>query len=157
MRRASSRIDDGLPCDRGFIAIVFLVTLISAWLLMMPFVPAIAKTTINRFHLRTSHFAGWFLQQPIPAMYNLANHYEVSRCNADGETQVVESGMINHFPVRVITFGNGRYRMLGDRQSCQLSVTSSYRGMRQQTKFFVDAMNDDGFLMSRVQESEDVR
>lgn len=140
--------------DVGFYAIIGLVATIVVWLMLMPIVPSIAETTINRFHLRTRSFPQWVIQQPIPSMYNLANHYRVTRETAGGETEVLESGAINHFPTRIITFANGRYRSLHDRIECQLVVTSSYRGIRQQTQYQITPNKSGGFAMRQIDESE---
>ncbi|QDT11117.1 hypothetical protein [Planctomycetes bacterium K23_9] len=140
---------EDLSPDVGFVAIVFLVIAISTWLLLMPAVPAIAQTTINRFHFRTASFSQWAIQQPIPAMYNLANRFQVTQRSADGSDQVLASGMVNHFPARKITFANGRYRNLKTRCACDLQVTSSYRGLQQRTQFHIEPQSDGGFVMSR--------
>ena len=63
--------------DVGFLVICLLVCLHVIWLLLMPWVPGIAKATMNRFHLSSSSFAVWAIQFPIPTMYNFANQYEV--------------------------------------------------------------------------------
>lgn len=63
--------------DWGFRVFVGVIAVIAAWLIAMPWVPAIAKTTMNRFHLRTSSFAAWAIQQPIPPMYNFRNTTQI--------------------------------------------------------------------------------
>ena len=143
--------------DYGFIAIVGFVAAIVVWLLLMPFVPTIAESTINRFHFRTQSFPLWVIQQPIPAMYNLANHYEVTRESETGEKEILESGTINHFPARVVTFANGRYRTLHERQACDLQVTSSYRGQRQRTYYRLTPNENGGFAMHQIHALEMAR
>ena len=91
------------PIDYGFRAIVTLVVLIAIWLLLMPWVPVIASATLHRFHLRTSNFALWAIQQPIPSMYNFANRYEVREIPPgllDPIIENTEKRYINHFPTQ---------------------------------------------------------
>ena len=65
------------PRDLSFYAIVALIALIALWLLLMPWIPGVAKQSLQRFHLRTPSFAVWAAQFPIPSMYNFANQYKV--------------------------------------------------------------------------------
>lgn len=142
--------------DIGFIAIVTLVALIALWLLLMPILPAVTIATINRFHLRTPSFVQWASQQPIPAMYNMANRVELTRTE-DGEPRLVRSGTINHFPVRVVTFADGRYDCLRDGRACRLRVTSAYRGQQRQTEFELIPDHAGNFIMTRTVAAENER
>lgn len=132
--------------DRGFCAIVALIVIIAAWLLLFPFVTPIAQTTLNRFHFKTGTFWQWAIQQPIPAMYSFRNTYEVTKTSTEtGQPTVTESGTINHFPLRVVTFANGRYRNLLDGQPSTLHVASTYRGHRLESHYDVTPDNHGGF------------
>lgn len=137
--------------DPGYFGIVGLVALIFGWLLLMPFVSAIRATTMNRFHLRTASFWQWAVQQPIPAMYNFANHVEVTRTDPlTGKTDVVLQRPVNHFPVQAMTFATGRYQCLNEGLPCQIRATSTYRGDALETVFDVVAGDHRSFVMTRV-------
>lgn len=136
--------------DLGFIAIVALIALITCWLLLMPIMPAITIATIHRFHLRTPSFLQWAIQQPIPAMYNMANRAELTRTGPDGDQRLIRSETINHFPVRVVTFADGRYDCFQTGRAYHLSVTSAYRGQQQTTEFEITPDHDGKFIMSRM-------
>lgn len=120
--------------DYGMFAIITLIVLIAIWLIAMPLVPAIARATLNRFHLNTSSFVRWAVQFPIPAMYNFANRYEVRLEEGDLATPNVEAErLVNHFPARIFTFADGRYFHLRHGSDCWLLMESSYRGQSVRT------------------------
>ena len=124
--------------DRGFIAIVTLVAANAVWLLMMPWVPGIARCTLDRFHLRTGSFAAWAIQCPIPSMYNFANRYEAREFPpglVDPIIDTVEPRYVNHFPARVFTFADGRWRLQKDGRDRWVTIESSYRGQTIQSRF----------------------
>ncbi|QDT02575.1 hypothetical protein K227x_09530 [Rubripirellula lacrimiformis] len=151
--------------DYGFIAIVMFVVAISIWLVLMPWVPAIASATMHRFHLRSSSFACWVTQFPIPTMYNFANQVEVTNIppgfvdpileNPLGEISPATSGSrryINHFPFRIITFVSSRYRNLKDGTDRWFTLNSSYRGQSIQTRIHADPDGDHkgGYVIVRL-------
>jgi hypothetical protein len=136
--------------DYGFWAIVSLVVLIAIWLLLMPWVPAIASATLHRFHLRTRSFVLWAIQQPIPSMYNFANRYEVREIPPGFLNPIFESNekrYINHFPVRILTFANTRYRYLHDGRDRWVMIDSTFRGQRIESHYHAKPRDDGGFEM----------
>lgn len=146
--------DQAPRVDVGFLAIIGLVTIVAAWLLAMPLVPAISTATMNRFHLCSKTFAGWAIQQPIPAMYNLANRYEIYRqlpaswsdpTVNDHDDERLEAGYVNHFPSRLITFANARARLLREQEDRWYQLESSYRGRTLTTRWHV-GLGDQGRL-----------
>ncbi|OYP30348.1 hypothetical protein [Rhodopirellula sp. MGV] len=123
--------------DYFFIAVLLLTGLVSGWLLLMPFVPAIARMTMRRFHLSSESFGLWAIQAPIPAMYNFGNQYEVSDLPAGLITPVLDTTRpryINHFPTRMLTFANTRYNLLCEGRHCYLTIRSAYRGQLLESK-----------------------
>lgn len=95
--------------DREAMILAAVIASIVCWLVLLPLWPALQRATIARFHLATSSFWLWSLEQAIPAMYNLENRYWIEE--PDGR-EVRSSGYLNHFPTRVVTFGDGRIRWL---------------------------------------------
>ncbi len=143
--------------DHGFIAILSLLVLVAAWLLLMPVVPSIASSTMHRFHLRTSSFAWWVAQFPIPPMYNFANRYETSDIPPGFVDPILESRekrYINHFPARVLTFANGRYQHLHHGTDRWLTIESSYRGQQLKTRFHAEPKEGNGFRLIRLPPEE---
>jgi hypothetical protein len=120
--------------DFGFVFILLLILVIAGWLIAMPFSLFVQRTTLDRFHLQTRSFLGWAIQQPVPAMYNFYNHYEVrpspwkSMSDDPLEEASSETGTINHFPVRIFTFGDNRSIFLAQPERRTLDAWSSYRG-----------------------------
>jgi hypothetical protein len=113
--------------------LVVLMALVAAWLLALPLSPLIQSASLERFHLRSSRFLWWAVQQPIPAMYNFENRYWASRFplergQLDETPAHIETSMINHFPGRVYTFANNRGRLLHTREPHFLYMRSRYRG-----------------------------
>lgn len=140
--------------DYGMLVIVTLVVTIAIWLLLMPVVPAIASATLHRFHLRTSSFAAWAMQFPIPAMYNFANRYKVDAnpvsLESSPETIPLDGRMVNHFPARIFTFADGRYLHLRHDEDRWLTIESSYRGQGLRTHFHAEPAEDFGFNLRRL-------
>ncbi len=114
--------------DYGFAAIVVLLASIALWLIAMPYCEFIQRATLRRFHLQTDTFVRWAAQAPIPAMYNFHNTFEVfpapGRSSSD---RVPLKGTLNHFPVRLFTFGDNREVMFRRREKRTLTLTSRYR------------------------------
>jgi len=144
-------------------AIVALVATIAIWLLLMPLVPAIASVTLRRFHLRTDSFVAWAVQFPIPAMYNFANRFEVRDSVADPSGDAMEDSaaptrrMVNHFPSRIFTFGDGRYLHLRHGEDRWLTIESSYRGQTLRSQFHAEALPGGGFKLHRLDSAEKIR
>ena len=108
---------------------------------------------MHRFHLRSSSFWVWAVQQPIPAMYNFANRFEVQQyppdfISADFLNPLMvepERRYLNHFPARVLTFANTRYIYLRDGQDRWVTIESSYRGQQLETKFHAKSRAEGGY------------
>jgi hypothetical protein len=132
--------------DWGFRAIVVLVALIAVWLLWMPWSVEITRITMRRFQLQTNSFLMWAVQFPIPAMYNFANEAEIDPYPpglVDPIFAESETRYLNHFPVRCITFGDGRYHYLQEGRDRWITVETRYRGRRLESRFHAH-VNPDG-------------
>ncbi len=150
------------------IAIYSLITACALWVLLMPWVPSVAESSMRRFHLTHPSFGAWAIQQPIPAMYNFANTYEIRQWPphvagsllvdqildlAEGETPdfgKLHSDHINHFPARVATFSSQRIHCCGPNQDRWLVTTSTYRGQRVKTLTELKALGDGQFNVTRT-------
>lgn len=144
--------------DVGFRSIVALVAIVVIWLLLTPLVPSIARASMQRFHLRGESFWVWAVQFPIPTMYNFANRYQISELPPDlVDPVLIESDKryINHFPTRVVTFFNTRYRYLNAGTDRWLTIETTYRGQRIESQFHVKAKEgDQGFDLLRLADTE---
>ena len=146
--------DSSANRDYGFIAIVGLLIAVAVWLLLMPIVGSVAETTMRRFHLRTSSFASWAVQFPIPSMYNFSNRYQFDHYPPGLVDPLfhepVEKRYINHFPVRCVTFADGRYLELRAGKDRWITVDSSYRGKQIESRFHAKPKPEGGFTLERL-------
>jgi len=152
--------ESGFAADRGCVAIVVLISVIAIWVLVMPVVPGIASTTLRRFHLQTSSFAGWAAQFPIPSMYNFANTYQVRKwpegamdempVMIDDDEAIIQARHINHFPSRVITFGRQRHDFLVPKEDRWYKLQSSYRGLELISYVKLNYNGDSGYTYIRT-------
>ncbi len=146
--------------DWGFITIVALVVVNGVWVLLLPWVPAIASATLHRFHLRSTSFWVWAAQFPVPSMYNFANRFEMTDVPPGFIDPILISPLddesnkryVNHFPTRWLTFANARYRFLRDGRDRWLTIDSTYRGQRLETRMHAkpDADGKGGYLLIRL-------
>jgi hypothetical protein len=134
--------------DLGYIMILGLIVAVSCWLLAMPFSRFIQDSTLHRFHLTTRHFAIWAVQQPIPAMYNFYNRFEVSPSPwKKSDPSSVHAETLNHFPLRIITFGDNRRLFLPADEPRQIDIWSRYRGNELRTRYLATPLPDGGFQL----------
>ena len=112
-----------------------LALVVAAWLSCLPFSSTLQRLSLARFHLSSSSFAEWAWQQPIPPMYNFENHYWLyspSLAVTDSgrlfdPTVAEQTEAINHFPARVVTFADNRYRLFHERTERYVRLQSRYR------------------------------
>lgn len=134
--------------DWGYRGIAALILSVALWLLAMPVCPFIQQATFNRYHLQTGSFAAWAAQAPVPAMYNFHNRYRIEPQPWDATPlSHPVTGTINHFPVRLYTFGDNRPLMLPDPQRRMLTVESQYRGRSLRTQWMVTPSEDGGYAL----------
>jgi hypothetical protein len=143
--------------DIGFVAIIGLLAINALWLLWMPWSQEISKATMRRFHLQTGSFIAWAVQFPIPAMYNFANQAEIDHYPpglVDPLLDQSEKHYLNHFPARCFTFADGRYSHLRQREDRWITIESSYRGRRLETRFHARPNPEGGFELIRLSSTE---
>lgn len=134
--------------DLGYVMMLGLIVAVSCWLLAMPFSRFIQDSTLHRFHLTTRHFALWSMQQPIPAMYNFYNRFEVSPSPwKKSEPSSVHAETLNHFPLRIITFGDNRQLFLPADEPRQIDIWSRYRGNELRTRYLATPLAEGGFQL----------
>lgn len=139
--------------DLGFIGILLLVATIAVWLFWMPWSAEISRASMRRFHLQGESFLAWAVQFPIPAMYNFSNRAEITRYPpglVDPLLDQTHTGYLNHFPIRCVTFADGRYRHLRDKNDRWVTVVSSYRGRHVESRFHVRSKAEGGFELLRL-------
>ena len=156
-RRERETRDDSNSRDYGFIAIITLAIVVAVWLLLMPWIPAIARQTLDRFHLATPSFARWVVQFPIPSMYNCANEFKVQEIPPGLADPIIDDDWryVNHFPARIITFGDGRYHYLLDREDRWFTLRSTYRGQTLESRIHLEPVGKRGlFRFQRLGHTE---
>lgn len=127
-------------------AIIALLVIVAGWLLALPLSSHVRRVAMDRYHLQSGSFVGWAIQAPVPAMYNFYNRYrlEPQPWDATPLSRPV-SGTINHFPLRLYTFGDTRARLLDDPNFRMLTLRSDYRGDSIATRWVVNETADGGF------------
>ncbi len=160
------------PKDPFLVVIYALMVACAAWILFMPWVPAVAQASMRRFHLSTSSFLNWAIQQPIPSMYSFANTYEIRQWppsvsndlvtdplagySLDGagvakgdDFGILHRDYINHFPARAYTFSLERSIVCGKNEDRWVVTLSTYRGQRVETLAELKAMGSGRFVVTR--------
>ena len=93
--------------DWFFHVICGMIACVVLWLILTPIVPAVAESTMRRFHLCSRSFWWFAVQQPVPSMYNFANEFQPSAVPfaLDESTDIFsvsgEKGprrFVNHYP-----------------------------------------------------------
>lgn len=152
----------------GLTAIYAMIAAYAVWILLMPFCGPIARHALQRFHLVTPTFIGWAVQQPIPAMYNFANTFEVRQWPPREEAAATKSllpfesplgdehdfgrihlGYINHFPSRAYTFASQRIHCCSPNEDRWIVTESSFRGQRVKVLVHLDAVGNGQFEVTR--------
>ncbi len=115
---------------------------IAVWLVSLPFSEKIQQATLMRFHLQSPSFLAWCGLQVVPAMYNLENRYwlseRVEQDDATRSVRCIESGTTNHFPTRMITSFDARYRFFRQLDHAEVILESRYRDQVLATRWQVD-------------------
>ena len=90
-------------------------------------------------------------------MYNFANRAEVDIYPpglVDPLLDETEKRHLNHFPVRCVTFADGRFRHFLENQDRWITVDTSYRGQKLETRFHAKAKPQGGFELIRLPDAE---
>ena len=129
------------------------VLAISTWLILMPFNKQVQQATMLRFHLQSKSFIAWCGLQVVPSMYNLENRYWLTevRQNSDGKWTLhkVDSGMANHFPTRMLTSYDARYRFYGERRQTEMLLESRFQNRALVTKWRVERQVDNSLIVTQ--------
>lgn len=142
--------------DLSSLAMLILIGGVAIWILALPLSRTVQDCYLRRFHLATPSFPLWAMQQAVPSMYNLENRYWCCTEPVDAEhlwdqksgASVAKSNMANHFPTRVITFGDARrfIRMNGE---SNFYIESKYRGRKLRSIYTLDSIGENKFELVR--------
>ena len=148
--------------DIGFYVVSSMIIAVVVWILMTPFVPSVAKSTMERFHLKTKSFELWSLQQVVPSMYNFGNSVAVSNTPpgmidemAFEPLEPVDSErprFVNHFPMRRLTFADARAQLFYRGEHKWLDMKSTYRGMEVQSRIHAKPIGGGEYEVIRMDE-----
>jgi hypothetical protein len=129
------------------------VLAIATWLVLMPFNKRVQQATMLRFHLQSKSFLAWCGLQVVPSMYNLENRYWLteSHQNRDGtwSQKKIDSGMANHFPTRLLTSYDARYRFYGDRRQAEMHLESRFQNQALVTKWKIVRQLDNSLIVTQ--------
>ncbi len=148
-------------CDRTVWVMLIPLAAIAAWLLLLPFSSTVQRATLRRFQMQTPTFWQWAVQQPIPAMYNAENRAQVILTEPtgdgtlNGERRFAAPRYLNHFPFRLVTFGDGRFDFLRFGQPVAFHLESSYRGHRLETHWRATPRQEGGGHVIALQEARE--
>jgi hypothetical protein len=129
-----------------------LLTAVAVWLALMPFSRPIQQVTLRRFHLNASSFFSWSCLQIIPPMYNLENRFWYSSVmdhDETGSNLPIETGVLNHFPARVVTCFDHRDKFFSSGDDGELLVESRYQDQRLFTTWRLVQERENRILMIR--------
>lgn len=144
--------------DPLFSSLLAVILVIALWLLLMPVMPTIARWTMQRFHLNSSSFIAFAIQQPIPSMYNFDNIVEVIPPD-DDETADIDTGAFpgyedprryNHYPARAMTFADTRFAYLRWKKERMYVLVSRYRGRSLQSVYQIESVEDKPMQVRRL-------
>ena len=141
--------------DLLFRAIGLLIVGVVFWIALIPISSLVSDATMRRFHLQTERFPLWCAQQFVPSMYNFGNKFETFDERPDvGSDQLVkseiEASFVNHFPVRSITFGHARFKLLMGKKNKWVRLTSTYGSRKYQSWYLVRHLNQGDYELERL-------
>lgn len=140
---------DDLPAAMMF----GLILAIAVWLVLLPVSRSIQQATLMRFHLQSPSFSAWCGLQVVPAMYNLENRYwlhePVEVAEGEGTMRCVESGTANHFPTRMLTSFDARYRFYRERNQTEVLLESRFQDQVLATRWRVEKGADNSLVIRR--------
>ncbi len=163
---------------RDVSSLLLLVAILAAaaWNMALPVSEFVQESTLKRFHLATTSFSGWAIQQPIPSMYNFENRYwssdqtlnvgelraiELSTRPGKQESEPqkenwvgVETHAINHFPARTFTFAFSRNN-LSNNPHRYIYLRSRYRGKELSSSFRTRPISENEIRLERLESTFD--
>ncbi len=131
--------------DPGALTIAAAVVIFSCFVVTIPLSESVRRAAIERFQLVRWPLAAWMLFQPVPAMYNFENRWEVVRPEA-GPCPEDSSGFINHHVYNRIALFTWRLQFRQCQLPARVTLRTTYRGTTLQTSYLVDASRDDDGL-----------
>ena len=139
--------------QRDYTSIVLFaaISLIAFWTVCLLFVKPVQVAALNRYHLQSQSFLCWSVQQIIPSIYNFENQFEFASDSNIPDPKVEKYlKTLNHFPLRVVTYFEGRVTFLDNESGGELRVRSRYRGQEVLTQWRLDK-TPAGFALSQQQ------
>ena len=143
-----SRLKPRAPIQLGGRCLVGILALSYSWVLLTPVVPAVSRAGMLRFNLMTESFGAWFLQQPIPSMYNFSNEACFGPAFLEPRLTYLQ---MNHYPTRLFTFTERDAHT--EALPMILKSRSTYQGHRIEAFHLIEAAPG-GMKMTAVLNSE---
>ena len=94
--------------DYGTGAFILILILVSVLLFSLRFCPWTQRQIMEKFHLKSPSFARFAVFQFIPSMYNFSNEILITGSLVKGgqDALYVAKFQVNHYPLRMISFGS---------------------------------------------------
>ena len=166
--------------DLASATLLTLIILAAFWIFLLPLNQTVQKTFLARFHLASSSFPIWAMQQPIPSMYNFENRVwispvpitqsELNQAFSKGNNsnpriglpathltnlKTIETEQINHFPTRAFTFGKTRWILKQQSEPRYYYLSSRYRDVEHNSAFRLSPISDRQFGVTRLEPLSD--
>ncbi len=165
-----------LSRDLSSATFLALITLAALWIILLPLNQTVQKTFLARFHLSSSSFSIWAVQQPIPSMYNFENRVwisavpitrsELDRASSDQKNapprvsipatlvmdlENIETEQVNHFPTRAFTFGKTRWILKQQAETRYYYLSSRYRDVEHNSAYRLSPISNRQFEVTRLE------
>ena len=127
---------------------------VSLWTLLLLGSHSVIEAVMRRFHLSSSSYPGWYIQQVVPSMYSFGNEYARSHKDLPLDRVFIDPSpvsplWVNHYPPRLYTFGS---RARAGKTPFFIYCRSRFRGRELLTKIRVDGDDLGGFRMTYVED-----
>jgi len=128
----------------GLLCLAIAVTYLAAVSIL--FSKPMAAASLKRFHLASDSFGLWATHQCVPSMYNFENKIVFSNLaadldNVDEQDPTLIKSTLNHFPARIITFGDLRSLQFGKHDQATFRMVSTFQGQRLTSTWKIDKDN----------------
>ena len=128
-----------------------LLAAIAAWMICLPFFEFAQRAALNRYQLQNRFYPAWAMQQIVPSIYNFENEYRFESANPRPDPELAaftRTKRLNHFPLRIVTYFDGRYRLFHEGHGGILRVNSRFQDIELETDWQIDAQPDGSLRMT---------
>ena len=145
--------------QRDWFALLLLafVLAIVVWVASISFSAKTRELAIRRFQVASPNYLVWAAMAPIPSMYNFENRAQFSNV-MHGESPFDEdheswfSMQLNHFPARVVTFGEMAPMCFGDQRQGTFEMSTRFQATELISRWEIQQHPDGSMQIQRLRE-----